>query len=430
MDVYLLDIVGKKVKPQRIFERLARYALFKYGDEFDEVAHLCPYETRMGGELAFRQELLWFIYEWHHPSTGNTVLDEFVADEITNKNMASNLLRRKAIIYDEFAVTQTDNTNLVLVHGYDTQQEYKVLLPASQKKYQVGDIFVGRIHPHDKDIYTVCGTLTEPGEWDDETFLERLKNNGASEFIIKSTMTLLHIVAERRFGPTQTSEDILSINWPNFTSNSGVKTLDKNSSNAHLLFSIDPEVELRIYEMEQKELAAFNAAMATPVHTNIPLKDAISRYTYDLLFQICSAANIPTLPIRDMMLHRICTCLPKFTCAQLSSMSRGERGIFACIFREKIITFDDLAKKAKKYFKPEYMNSFDDAEIEPMPDFQDISEYEDENSMLTSFVRTFMIMGIFTVGTARINGRFQQAVTIPHEIRDAISKCQDCLCRN
>lgn len=400
--------MGKKKEPIKgIFKRIAKYALFKYGDEFIENASKCPYETRMGGDLAFQQELLWFMYQWKNPHTGTTILEEFVAENVTGKE-AVKILRRKEITYDEFVVTKTGESGTITIRGTNTQTEYVMVCPSPADQYHEGRVFMGRIYPrkdsHKNDLYVACGPLVTPGEWDDETIIAHLNSEGATDELIKKTMDIFHFFASARTGPGRTPAEIIGM----------CRLLGDYKSSDDLRFpiSLDHTKDVMARDMATK------AVWSTPISSHTSLKPVLDAYTDEFLYTICFESNIGTLKERDIMIRRICDMVPITMREQISKISNPERDLLKYILARDLVPMSDLydamGPLLTKYFMEEDMRFLGRYIKEPPEE----GKYDPDD--VDTVVDIFIIHAILLAGTANVNGRRQRVVTIARELREQI----------
>ena len=393
----------------KVFETLAKYAFANYRDEFENVIADCPYETRMGGTRALRQELSWFIYEWKKPNTNKTILDEYIQKNILkyknsqkNLKVASRLRLRENIIYDEFEVVSDKSANhkneagqlLVEVRAKSTDEKYVMTASRESDRFTKGSKFVGRIHPRDEKTYMVCGVLTRPGEWDDaqeEKMLEKkLAEGSISDTALKVTKIAIKSQSESRIGSGRNTsiEDIAE-------KVDAIMEPDSATKNPLDVFGKDMMEEFVVGR--KKEKAAFEAAMATPIQLKMNLKQVLQNYPGHLLEKICQELSIKTLPSKNMMIMRIADELPRMVCDNLYNMSVSEQNALAHVLY-------------KGYMQHPKCN-------------HELSMRMGEDGEAEGFVGYYVMTGLIIVGTAVINGHRQRIITVASDIKELILQC-------
>lgn len=394
----------------KVFEALVRYALAKYPDTYDRVAPGCPYETRMGGYRAFRQEVTWFVYEWQNPDTGTTILEEFVASRVKSKEQAARLLRRKDVTYGEFEVVSAavgrtsgsgaDDTSLLVIRAADTQKEYNLIAPRPVNAYGTGTRFVGRIHPYDdSNTYRVCGVLCSPGEWDDDTFDAAITSAGLADRERVLAHQTAGVLEKSRVGPGRNNSDTIGI------ANKTYKSSNADSIEEALAAELGHDGIRKLVSRINKEEAAINAALLTKISPSPHLKDVMDAYPIDLLKMICHERDIESLPSAGAMAERISDRLPTLACMAVQSMAEAEKRALAVIIYNGFMPYSDDMQELDRFAEtpePVYMNDPDG---------------------IKGFVKAYASTGILIVGTAILNGRDQKIVTVAFEIKEALMRC-------
>ena len=162
---------------QRIFE----YAESNYDNECRMYGDECPYRVKnLEPEFLYKQVYTWFITEKVLPSTGKTVLDEFVEKYLENDpELARKMLQMKDVIRGSFKVIDLkalqSGFHLVSVEHLETGRKYEVISTSEepQKFFTKGSVIVqSRIHPWGERYCRFAGILTR--EMSDEEFARKL----------------------------------------------------------------------------------------------------------------------------------------------------------------------------------------------------------------------------------------------------------------
>lgn len=174
--------MAKRVKKRRNVEItednckqvLLVYAMQRYPQEMENTIPECPYN--LGGldsELAFTEFAEWFISERIQPSTGKTVVMEFVEkyEGLMESGLEEKLLQLAAMSYGEFEVIETDDTYVLLVDITNGTRYIVKLFDEDRAIFKVGRIIRGRIHPWG-DVYRFAGIIHT--ELSDEEVARRL----------------------------------------------------------------------------------------------------------------------------------------------------------------------------------------------------------------------------------------------------------------
>lgn len=386
-----------------VFEALVRYALSRYADEYDEVSSDCPYETRMGGDRAFLQEVSWFVYEWINPGTGTTILEEFVAEKVGNEERAARILLRKNVTYDRFTVVKdADTKGIITVRASDTGEEYRMVVPRPPERYTNGTEFLGRIHPRDGDTYMACGILTAPGEWDegdddrltDEEYAEKF---GFAIMPVKSARVFAQVMASTRSGPGRI-EDIRTI----------AERSDRIAGVSEFadIVGLAPDVMHGVLARYKKEDKAFKDATLTEITAGINLRTVLMKYPKYFLKMVCLELDIGSLPSRGARVERICDRLPKMLCDQVYEMSPNEQRVLASILYKKAMQYPDCIRELSRLI-------VDDGH----------GENPNDPDVVDGTIHAYANHGLLIVGTGMLDGRIQKMVTVASEIKEGILKC-------
>ncbi len=121
----------------------------------------CPYNLEeLDSEFAFKEFAEWFTSKRIQPSTGKTVVREFVEnyEKDMEPGLKEKLLQLETMFYGEFEVIATGDTQVILA-AITSGERYKVkLFEENIAAYKVGRIVRGRIHPWG-DVYRFAGII-------------------------------------------------------------------------------------------------------------------------------------------------------------------------------------------------------------------------------------------------------------------------------
>ncbi|HID19955.1 MAG TPA: hypothetical protein EYP28_03305 [Methanophagales archaeon] len=174
--------MAKRVKKKRSVEItednckqvLLVYAMQHYPQEMENTIPDCPYNLGgLNSELAFTEFAEWFISERIQPSTGKTVVREFVEkyEGIMESGLKEKLLQLEAMSYGEFEVIETDDTYVLLLDITNGTRYIVKLFDENRAIFKVGRIIRGRIHPWG-EVYRFAGIIHT--ELSDEEVARRL----------------------------------------------------------------------------------------------------------------------------------------------------------------------------------------------------------------------------------------------------------------
>jgi len=147
-------------------DRLYDYAMEKYRKEFQKYAGECPYSIEgMGEEFVWKQRFSWFVAEKVLPSTGKTVLEEFVERYVAPDEpaLARRMLQMKEVIRGSFRVLDDSYLPYVTVEHLETGNRYIAVsrVDPSKRFFKTGDVINSRIRPWDDRFYMFEGILTK-----------------------------------------------------------------------------------------------------------------------------------------------------------------------------------------------------------------------------------------------------------------------------
>lgn len=390
-------IVDKKAT---VFEALVRYALSKYGDEYYDISSDCPYETRMGGDRAFLQEVSWFVYEWINPQTGTTILEEFVAEKSSNAEQAARILLRKNVTHDKFEVVEdADAKGIITVRASSNGREYKMVAPKPLERYANGTEFLGRIHPRDEYTYMACGILTTPGEWDEDednklTDDEYAKKFGLPVEIVKIARSSAELEAGRR---------------------SGLGRMGNIRRDAERCARMTDAVESRINERPDPQMVhdvlhgylgkthALVNVFRTTIAEGDDLKSVLMKYPIRFLRVMCRTLDIGSLPSRRDRVERICDGLPSTTCDFLCAIFPNDRRVLARILYKKTMPYPDCVR-----------------ELLPLVAASEQIKDPDDPDAVKTIIYVLGVVGLLILGTGMLDGRIQRMVTVASDVRENI----------
>jgi len=146
-------------------DRLYDYAMEKYREEFQKYAGECPYSIEgLGEEFVWKQRFSWFLAEKVLPSTGKTVLEEFVERYVAPDEpaLARRMLQMKEVIRGSFRVLDDGYLPYLTIEHLQTGNRYIAVsrVDPSKRFFKSGDVINGRIHPWADGFYIFEGILT------------------------------------------------------------------------------------------------------------------------------------------------------------------------------------------------------------------------------------------------------------------------------
>ena len=146
-------------------DRLYDYAIEKYEKEFQKHEGECPYSIEgLGDEFAWKQRFSWFVTEKVLPSTGKTVLEEFVEKYVAPDEpaLARRMLQMKEVIRGSFRVLDDSYLPYVTIEHLQTGNRFIAVsrVDPSERFFKTGDVINARIHPWGDRFYMFNGILT------------------------------------------------------------------------------------------------------------------------------------------------------------------------------------------------------------------------------------------------------------------------------
>lgn len=131
-------------------QKLFEYAVRHYPQEMENASLECPYNLEeLDSEFAFKELAEWFTSERIQPSTGKTVVREFVEnyEKDMEPGLKEKLLQLETMFYGEFEVIATDDTQVILA-AITSGERYKVkLFEENIAAYRLEELFEGEYIP-------------------------------------------------------------------------------------------------------------------------------------------------------------------------------------------------------------------------------------------------------------------------------------------
>ncbi|MHB8360326.1 MAG: hypothetical protein ACYDAO_10080 [Thermoplasmataceae archaeon] len=169
-DIALLpDIIKMLQEDGKSIQELYEYAEENYNEECMNSADECPDYLDLPDILLYKQVYTWFIYEKVIPSTGKTVVDEFVSKFFDNTDypVAQRLLLGKESIRGVFIVRNSSHFPLVILEHKDSSTEYLAISKTGDSKearklFENNHVILAKIHPYlNNRYYVLDGIITE-----------------------------------------------------------------------------------------------------------------------------------------------------------------------------------------------------------------------------------------------------------------------------
>src|SRR5438128_2663709 len=166
----------KMISEANCMQQLYDYTESNYDNECQKYLKECPYSVNLSPELKHKQVYTWFMTEKVLPTTGRTVLDEFVEKHVQPKKpeLAKKMLQMKEVIRGTFKVLDVAVVEFITVEHKETGMIYKVV-PISEKfrkSFSKEDVITNsRIYPWG-DTFRFAGIVTR--EESDEELAKRL----------------------------------------------------------------------------------------------------------------------------------------------------------------------------------------------------------------------------------------------------------------
>lgn len=147
-------------------QKMYDYAESNFEDDFKRRAKECPYDTNFEDpELVYKQMISWFVTEWVIPSTGRTVLEDFVERHVSDPGIARKLMQMKEVVRGPFDIIDAQLPRVALKNiatgvVYETYpKEGRVNSNRARAFYRKGDVINGRIHAWGS-TYLTAGIIT------------------------------------------------------------------------------------------------------------------------------------------------------------------------------------------------------------------------------------------------------------------------------
>lgn len=131
--------------------RLVNYAMWNYGDLLEKAAPRYPYKIIHKDKRMLEQVAIWFSCTMKNPSTGITMLEEFVGRFVKDKRSAAKYLQLKDMEYCRLKVLYKQG-ELLLAMSVGEGIRYRTHVPLDFiDMLDEGVIFHAFIHPWDRD---------------------------------------------------------------------------------------------------------------------------------------------------------------------------------------------------------------------------------------------------------------------------------------
>ena len=140
------------VTEDNFLQNLVDYTEWKYSNEIKNSIDECTWDLEFDNdEFVYKQLLFWFIFERINPTTGKTILDEFIefiSTDPNNRVLIGNLLGMREIVSDTFKITDRKKDNMIVLKGLSNQKKYMVKIPPEQmEQYTPGRLVMAKIFP-------------------------------------------------------------------------------------------------------------------------------------------------------------------------------------------------------------------------------------------------------------------------------------------
>jgi hypothetical protein len=140
--------MAKLVKSVEITEencklKLFEYAMQRYWPEMKNAIPQCPYDLgELATEQAFKEVAEWFISERIHPSTGKTVVREFVENckGDMESGLGERLLQMEAMFHGEFEILVSSGNQVTLADIASGERYNVKLFDGNRAIFKVGRI--------------------------------------------------------------------------------------------------------------------------------------------------------------------------------------------------------------------------------------------------------------------------------------------------
>jgi hypothetical protein len=160
------------------FQEALEYAEEKYDEECRRYASECPDYLKLEPELYYKQVYNWFLCEKILPSTGKTVLEEFVEKSVapSDPETAARLLQEREQTRGSFRILDNSNAPLLVAEHLESRRTYVVVTKMDRAKalnfFTSRSVIKGKIHPWGERYHMFDGILTK--QENDEEFARRL----------------------------------------------------------------------------------------------------------------------------------------------------------------------------------------------------------------------------------------------------------------
>jgi len=185
------EIIRAEITEGNCKQKLYEYTRQHYLHELVKVSQDCPYKTEdLSPVFAVKEVLEWFMSEVVQPSTGKTIVREFVenCDNDLEPGLKQKLLQLEEMFWSEFEIVANDDSQVILA-DMSSGVRYKVkLFEENRAVYTAGRVVRGRIHPWE-DVYRFAG-IVQVSKTDEE--LARgmgLATSGVVDSLVKQYKT-------------------------------------------------------------------------------------------------------------------------------------------------------------------------------------------------------------------------------------------------
>lgn len=141
-----------------------RQFVYNYGEKnyiaaSIDAMKMFPYDNSdLSMELAFKNSIDWFLYEWINPETGKTIVREFVEKFNVQEPLKSRMLQMEKPLHSKFRVLAISSGGMI-IEDTKTGKKHEIVLVQSIGSYKVGAEFGGKIHPWG-EAYRLAGIVT------------------------------------------------------------------------------------------------------------------------------------------------------------------------------------------------------------------------------------------------------------------------------
>ena len=160
------------------FQEVYDYTQEKYDEDCRLYAKECPDYIELEPELFYKQIYTWFVCEKVLPSTGRTILEEFVERSVAPRDpaVAGRMLQAKDVIRGSFKVLDKGRHPYVPVEHLGSGRRYMVVTKmdeaGARRFFTKGSVITGKMHPWGERYHMFAGVLKK--QESDEEFARRV----------------------------------------------------------------------------------------------------------------------------------------------------------------------------------------------------------------------------------------------------------------